>query len=154
MRYLIAAIVLAVTTIAQAGEVTFIDHPSHLYFCLEQDKPVCMLLNSDGTITRRSLPVGREAIGYDMQNWQWSQQQARSFPAGAEQDKWLQDAVYWETRLLADKAWKALAAAQVPPAFATKETLVDYIEQHREKAKEVLLLESFGLPFHKPVGGL
>jgi len=127
--------------------------PAGLLFCSDVDPTVCVLLTPGGDIYKRQPPVGRRAIDYDMQNWQYAKDNIMSLPDGDERDTWERDSLYWQTRLLADKAFARLAASILPPAFVTTAGLEKYREQYTEAAELVLYMEAFyGLPVNDPVG--
>ena len=150
MKYLIA-LIFALSMPVMAQTVTFTTSTQYIYFCLVEDRTVCALVTSNGDILTRSKPVGRDAIDYDMQNLQWATDNAQALQEGDERTSWLFDREYWNVRLLADKAWTMQAAAPVPPAWATKDTVRKYRKQFEQKAKEVLILELFGFPVHEPL---
>lgn len=160
-KLLIAVLFLfPMASFAQLVGVSGLSVPFGLYLCSEEDPTDCALLTADGGVIKRQAPVGRRAIDYDMQNWQWAKDNIMALPDGPEKTSWEQDAYYWQVRLLADKAWTRLAAGPLPPLFAilaapeSRDPIIaQYRENYTKAAELVLVMEAFfGLPNNEPVG--
>lgn len=154
------ALLFPLTASAQLAGVESIGATFGLYICNEEDTSECVILAQDGTIYKRSPPIGRRAIDWDMQNWQYSKQRARALPDGDEKEAWEQDSLYWQVRLLADKAWLRHQASITPPLFllfAAPEhrdpVIADYVDRYTRATRLVIIMENFfGLPNNAPVG--
>jgi len=153
MRQLLIALVMLFPLTASAFSIQEETAPFGLYVCTDIDPTRCVLLLQTGEVITRQAPVGRRAINWDMQNWQWAKDNVMALPDGAEKQSWEQDAVYWQTRLLADKAYTKLAASPLPPAFVSREGVEKYRQRYIEAARLILIMEEFfGLPNNPPVG--